>query len=296
MENKKKILVAGGDLRQIHLANLFASENDVSVYGFDQQNGFAESVCLLQNANEFTEALKEADLFILPMPAMENDTFINAPCSSQKISAKDSISLLSSHTIVFGGKITPSLRQLFSQYQTEYYDYLEREELAVMNASLTAEGTLQIILEELPVSIYGLKTLLVGSGRISKVLRKDLNLLGAKVSVSARKHSDLAWISLDNCNAIHTKNLKDSIGEFDLIINTVPAKILTEEILREIRPDALLIDLASKPGGIDFEVANRLGLKTIWALSLPGKVAPFRAGEIIYNTISNTLEERREAL
>ena len=52
-----------------------------------------------------------------------------------------------------------------------------------------------------------------------------------------------------------------------------------------------MIDLASKPGGIDFDAARELGVNTIWALSLPGKVAPISAGQIICDTIHNILTE-----
>lgn len=81
-------------------------------------------------------------------------------------------------------------------------------------------------------------------------------------------------------------------GQFDLVVNTVPATILTFDILKHLKRECLLIDLASKPGGVCFKTARDLGLKTIWALSLPGKVAPITSGEIIKNTIDNILCER----
>ena len=61
-----------------------------------------------------------------------------------------------------------------------------------------------------------------------------------------------------------------------------------------LKKGSLLIDLASKPGGVDIEEAGNAGVKTIWALSLPGKVAPISSGEIIARTILNILEERGE--
>ena len=51
------------------------------------------------------------------------------------------------------------------------------------------------------------------------------------------------------------------------------------------------MDLASKPGGVDMEAASRLGVRVIWALSLPGKVAPVTAGKIIRDTIYHILNE-----
>lgn len=287
---KQTVFIAGGDLRQLHLARLFSKNSTVLLYGFDLLENPPEQVTLLSKES-VASALKQTDILILPMPAMENETYINAPFSSEKIPAEFLLCELPPNKSVYGGRLTEKLRDTLQKYHLIFRDYLNREELAVMNAVPTAEGTLQIIFEELPVTIYGTSALIIGSGRISKVLRRYLKALGADVSVTARKHSDLAWIQFDGCHDIPIKNLKDVIGSFDLVINTVPALLLTEEILNCIKPDTLLIDLASKPGGVDFEVANRLGLKTIWALSLPGKVAPFTAGEIIYHTIRNMIEE-----
>ncbi len=70
-----------------------------------------------------------------------------------------------------------------------------------------------------------------------------------------------------------------------------PRKHFDEEKLKRIKSGALIIDLASYPGGVDFEKAKELGIKTIHALSLPGKVAPKSAGEIIESTILSILKE-----
>jgi dipicolinate synthase subunit A len=75
------------------------------------------------------------------------------------------------------------------------------------------------------------------------------------------------------------------------VVNTVPARVLDETHLAELAPGALVIDLASRPGGVDFEAAAALGVKVIWALSLPGKVAPVTSGKNIRDTIYNILQE-----
>lgn len=67
--------------------------------------------------------------------------------------------------------------------------------------------------------------------------------------------------------------------------------ILNEPMLKHIDKHTLIIDLASRPGGVDFEAAKRLGLNVNWALSLPGKVAPITAGKIIYKTVCNILKQ-----
>lgn len=284
----KKGIVLGGDLRQVHLANRLSQYMEIIVAGIEQADEM-----LLSSATKATgpEGLPlRPDFLFLPMPVMSGE-YINAPMSPDKISLHQALKHAGQNTVVFGGKIDPPMQRLLEDHEIRYYDYLEREELAVMNAIATAEGTIEIILRELPVTIFGLSVMIIGSGRISKTLRHWLTSLGAQVSVSARSHADLAWIAIDGCTPIPMKEMERQINHFDVIINTVPAKILDENILSCLTPSALLIDLASKPGGVDFEEANRLGIRTIWALSLPGKTAPISSGEIIYRTICHIIEE-----
>ena len=134
------------------------------------------------------------------------------------------------------------------------------------------EGAIQIALTEMPITLHGSKCLVMGFGRIGKLLAKALHALGANVTVEARKFSDLAWIKAYGYKGFPLNQLKDGISKFDLIINTIPYPILVEDILKNIRDDTLIIDLASKPGGVEFDSAARLGKKVIWALSLPLKV------------------------
>ena len=88
-----------------------------------------------------------------------------------------------------------------------------------------------------------------------------------------------------------TSSSDKKIGEFEVIVNTIPFEVLNDERLDLVRKDALLIDLASNPGGIDRVAARNKKLKLIWALSLPGKVAPITSAEFIKETIDNVLDE-----
>ena len=135
---------------------------------------------------------------------------------------------------------------------------------------------------------------MIGYGRIGRVLCRMLRGLGAHVTAAARKYADLAWIEADGCTPVHTGRMEEALKDSQLIVNTAPAMLLNEQLLKGVPKSCLLIDLASKPGGIDFNTANRLGLKAIWALSLPGKVAPLTAGRIIFDTIQNIAAERGE--
>ena len=151
-----------------------------------------------------------------------------------------------------------------------------------------------LAMEEMLTTLYGQNILLTGFGRITKVMVRALNGLGAKVFVSARKYSDIEWAKIYGCEAIHIDKLDEYLPKFDLIFNTVPAVLFEEKKLSKLKNNCLIIDLASKPGGVDFEAASALGVKVIWALSIPGKVAPVTSGKMIADTIINILSERDE--
>ncbi|MGN0621752.1 MAG: dipicolinate synthase subunit DpsA [Porcipelethomonas sp.] len=294
MNKKMNFLVAGGDLRQIYTSKALAKEHNVYALGLSRDHiDDSDDIKIIENPEDLPEP---ADHIILPLPASQDGIFINAQhCSSSSIPLSSLIGSIKDGGIIFGGKFNSASKEIFVNAGIETIDYFEREELNVLNAVPTAEGAVQIAMEETASTIFGQKILVTGFGRISKVLIKILNGLSADVTVTARKYSDLAWAEIHGCKTVHTSLLHEHIDSFNIVFNTVPAVILDEYILKKTRRDTLIIDLASKPGGVDFDIAGSLGLKVIWALSLPGKVAPVSSGEIIAGTVLNILKERRKS-
>ena len=289
MRTKKSFAVLGGDLRQVRIANELVKEGyGVKVFGFNKNIDFHNEITV---ANDLLDAVKDMDIIVLPLPCSIDNESLNTPLFDEKIYLNDIFKILTKNQILVGGRISKKIHNLADVYNIYVVDYFEREELTVYNAIPTAEGAIQIAMEELPITLHGSKCLVLGFGRIGKVLSKMLFALGADVTVEARKYEDLAWIKTYGYKAVHLSELKNVIGQFDVIFNTVPSVILNSDILSQIQKDCLVIDLASKPGGVDFEMARDLGIKTIWALSLPGKVAPNTAGDIIKETILNIIDE-----
>ena len=136
------------------------------------------------------------------------------------------------------------------------------------------------------------KVLVLGYGRVGKVVAQKFFGLSARVTCAARKPSDLAWINAFGYNALNINKLGKELEEFDIIINTVPKIIINEEHMKYMKKNVLMIDLASNPGGIDREAAKKMGLRLIWALALPGKVAPLTSAKFIKETIYNVLSEQ----
>ena len=281
----KTITVIGGDLRQLTLAELLFSDGyKVSIFGFGK-NSVSDKYDVL---NELSE-IKNSDIIILPMPVSLDSINVNTPLNDKEIPLLDVKKYADKAKLILGGRIGSEIYKIFDGKKC--IDYYKREELMIKNAVPTAEGAVEIAMGELPVTINKSKCLVVGYGRIGRILANMLDELGAEVSVSARKYSDLAWIDVNGYNAVHNNDIIYTVDKFDIIFNTVPALILDEEILKRINPDCVIVDLASKPGGVDFEKARDLGLKVIWALSLPGRVAPITSGKIVKDTVVNIFEE-----
>ena len=146
-------------------------------------------------------------------------------------------------------------------------------------------------MEELPTTIHGSRVLVIGFGRVGKLVAHQFQGLGARVSVAARKYEQLAWARAFGYGTEHVGQLAGWLCGYDLVVNTVPARVLGRAELEDLRPDCLILDLASDPGGVDLEAAAELGLTALRALSLPGKVAPVSAGAAIRNTLYNILRE-----
>jgi len=288
MKSNKIIIVAGGDLRYGYTAAALAEKFETYAVGFTRQV-IPEQVNLIDSS---ADNLPMCDILILPMPVSDDGVLVNAPFSQSNLSLKGLISRLRPDAIVLGGKFGKS-KALFEEAGIETIDYLACEELSTRNAVPTAEGAIQMMLEEMPCTIYGSKVLISGFGRIGSRLAYTLHVMGAEVTVAARDVVKRAQAEMLGCQSIPFTELEACADQFDVICNTVPAKVITESVLKKIRKEALILDLASKPGGIDWESAQKLGRRVVWALSLPGKTAPVTAGEIIAKTILHILEERR---
>lgn len=148
-------------------------------------------------------------------------------------------------------------------------------------------------MEKLPVTLWGSECLVLGYGRIGRLLAQRLHALGARVTVAARKYGARAWAEAFGWKAVPIDRLSGCLGNIQAVFNTAPSLILDSTLLAELPPDCLCMDLASKPG-IDFPAAEQLGLKTVWARGLPGKAAPVTAAAAIRDALYHILEERGE--
>ncbi len=279
--------ILGGDLRSAWLAVALAQGGDfVYAAGFERY-AFPGIV----RCRSVREAVEQSNAVVLPLPVSRDGTHLFAPYSAQEIELTDELAAHLQSKCVFCG-MRSTLPQTEAWQSLRLIDYAAEEEFAVRNAVPTAEGAIQIALEETDRTLCGARCLVVGYGRIGRVLARLLSAFGARVTVSARKSRSLAEIEGCGWCAIETEHIRES-GSYDIIFNTVPSPVLDSDTLRLCAPEALVLELASRPYGVDFDAAKRLNIPVILASGLPGKTAPRAAGEIIRRVIRRYMQMLR---
>ena len=283
---KNKIAILGGDLRIVKLANMLSEdEKQIYTYGLEKSEELNENI---KKCKTITEAMENAEIIIGPIPFSSNGKNINTPFSDKQILIKE---VIENEKILIAGAISSEVYELVKHKNMQIIDIMKREELAILNAIATAEGAIQVAIENTDINLHGSEVLILGFGRIGKVLAKKLKALSVNVTCAARKEEDIAWIEAYGYKSTDINNIGKNLNQYDIIINTVPHMILSEDKLKNVRKECLLIDLASRPGGIDVETVKKEKFKFVWALSLPGKVAPTTSAKYIKDTIYNILKE-----
>lgn len=263
MEERKLFAVIGADARQAAAGRALARAG----YAV----GGAEQTAL-------------ADYLLLPLPLDARRAGLAALLRAAKPGA-----------LALGGMLSEEARGIAREAGVELVDYFAREELAIRNAVPTAEGCIEILLHERRRTLFGSAVLVLGFGHVGQALSVRLCALGAAVTVAARSPAQRAKAESLGLRSVDLARLEQAAPAFDTVVNTVPARVLTEGVLLRLRPQSLIVDLASQPGGTDFAAAQRIGHRAIHALSLPAACAPESAGEAVAQTVLEILAERRRA-
>ena len=268
---QKAIGIIGGDLRIIRICEILSKENYILyTYGFEEYDFKDENILKCNSAEEVVNNCKN---IISGMPFSKDGIYLDTPFSNVKISIEE-LSKNIKHKILIAGGASKYITG--QKDDIKIIDLLENEELTILNAIPTVEGAIKVAIENTEFTLHGSNCLILGFGRIGKLLAKSL--LGLKVNIScmARKQLDLTWIEAYGYNKVDIRDLEQSLlNRYDIIFNTVPATILDRkklEIIKNNKP--LIIELASKPWGVDFDAAQELGINVIKVPGLPGKVAP----------------------
>ena len=275
--------IIGGDLRSFFLAKILSKEkHEVTLYGFDKLENFKE-------CEKYDEMIRNSDNIVLPIPFSKDNQYVNMPFSNKDIAIRELSYYLENKTI-FVGNIHQELKEDLHRKHNQVIDFMSKEEFAILNAIPTAEATIEIILKNTKKILQNSNCLIMGFGRIGKVLAYKLKGLSAKVTCMVTSEVEKAWAVAYGYETTRIENLQNNCTKFkqyDIIINTIPKVIFREE-LKGVKKETLIIDLASKPYGIDRNLVEQENLNFIEALGLPRKIST--------NDISQIYERHHEAI
>lgn len=292
---KKKLSFIGGDLITVHLINEFLKDKyEIRAYAFDGAYDLIEAEDKVKNkilSQDIKEVIKFSDIIVLAMPFKNASEEIVSTFSNTIVNIKDIIPSLNDK-ILFAGNLTKETLEKLENQKTIVHNLSLNNELKIANSIITAEAAMQIVKSEIKKTIHGSKILVLGFGRLGKMLCKTFKALNADITCEARKDSDIAWIKAYGYEALHLDNLTENIGEYEVIINTVPFKILDKERIANVNKKAFIIDLADDVRGVDLEAVRKAKIKNIWALSLPEKTAPISYSLAIKNIMENILNKK----
>jgi dipicolinate synthase subunit A len=237
-------------------------------------------------SEEIDEVIKGAKMIIAPMSGTDEEGFLKSTFVNYRVKLDQAFfEKLSRDTLFMIGIAGNSLKQIMESCSIRYLELARLEEVAILNAIPTAEGAIKLAIEETDYTIFGSKSLVLGLGKVGLTLAWRLRLLGADTYAVTRNRAAIARGRDLGIKMLSYDKLKDRLPEIDMLFNTVPALILDREYLSILKRNAIIIDLASSPGGTDFQAAEEMGIKALLAPGLPGKIAPRTAGEILADII-----------
>ena len=271
----------GGDDRFVRLARLLRADGR-SVCPFALEKALAD--CPAQPR----DALEAADVIILPLPC-ERGGALNAPLSESRYAPDAILRFAKKDALVCAGAPGAATGKACEDYGLELRDYAAREDFALRNADLTAEGALALLLDG-PRALRSSRILITGYGRIGRSLAEKLTALGAHPVVAARRAPARTAAEIRGCETVPMA-LCAAPG-YDAVVNTIPETVFAAREIESFGA-ARLIELASPPYGFSFAAAEALGKKVFLASGLPGKSAPETAAEAVKKTIFAIIEERR---
>ncbi len=276
-----KLTIAGGDMRMITVAELFAARGiQCKMFGFDK---YKENKRDLEFTDNIESAIKDADIVILPFPC-QKDGFLNTPFSGRKTELDSLFALGGKETVFIGGRLP--------EKQENFMDYSQQEDFLLRNAVPTAEGAVALAMQMMGTTIQGAELTVLGYGRIGSYLSNILRSLGAKVTVVARSAKSRTLAEISGVCAVGFDDCEAPLSCADMVFNTVPFKVIGERELSAIGSGTAIIDLASLPGGADEAECVKHKVLLVRALGLPGKVAPKTAGKAVFETVLRLLSDR----
>lgn len=266
MEKQTILLIS--DMRQVYLAEILTKRgNHVRCLDIRNQSTIKDQLMKLK------VFLNEADVLVLPIPVTKG------------IDKADLNEILNKNvkndTIVMGGCFLPEQQKILSERGIRYLDFMEDAVVTEENAVATAEGAIAELVRNCPYNIEGSKIIVTGYGCCGKAIARKLGALGARVTILARRSEVRKQAKQDGFYAVDFAFGPEEAMGAVMLVNTVPAPVVTRLMIRELPRDAYILDIASHPGGTDFACAKESGITADLVLGIPGRFSPKASAYIL---------------
>lgn len=287
----KRVLIVGGDARQLTIARtLVERDAAVCLAGYENLHAPLPGTRLVDFA---PETLAGFDAVIFPAKGIGEDGAVESLFSPKPLLLREAHFRALRGAVLYTGIAGPYLREQAMKFSLPLVVLFDRDDVAILNAVPTAEGAIMFAIQHTDITLHGSDAAVIGFGRVGMTLAPRLRALGARVRVFARQPEALARAYEMGFEPLDLGALRSEIRPVDLVFNTVPAPILTADVLAEMKPSAFILDLASAPGGTDFHFAEKRGIRALLAPSLPGLVAPKTAGKILADVLTRLIAAQK---
>lgn len=274
--------VLGGDLRQYYMTIYLKSKGiDTMSYGvpYIDRNEIVTNDCL-------SCVIEKCPIIVTPIPFSKDGENLYG-ITGEQIEIKDFIKEINNKHCIFGGLFSDSVKAKIENAHGQCFDFMSMNRVALENSLATAEGTISEAIAASKVNIHGSKAIVYGYGRCGRVLAQKLKALGASVYVVARSKDALIDAYVNGLYAVKLEQVKDIAGNADFIFNTIPALVVNRNVICALNRDCVIIDIASTPGGTDFDMCKERQIVAKHCLSIPGKYSPKTSGEILGRVIED---------
>jgi len=286
---KMSAAVIGGDAREKEIIRLMSAAG-IAVKAIGLPVEAAEYLGHAQETH-VDDTVRGARAIVCPIPGMGQDESIYAPSWPEKLYLPlNTLRLACPGALLITGTASARLRQDCADAGIALREYEQDEELMILRSPAIAEGAVALAVENTDITIHGADIAVLGFGRMCMAVARLLLAMRAHVAVFARNPVQLARAKEMGAVPLHLSALDERLGDYAIIFNTIPVRIMDRDKVLRTDPDVLLMDLAAPPGGIDLEAARAAGRKTVWARGL-GAYAPKTVGSTQWVGISRFLRE-----
>ena len=277
-----RVTIIGGDERALWLRELLRERGECV-----HTIGHPESDCEL-------DCLRDAEAVVLPYPWAVKDGRV--PCLAGKgLEPEVLLRAIPPSALVLAGEGAEPYLPADEAERPRLVRLSREEAFLCENTEISAEGAVCYAMRAMDGLLRGASCVVTGYGRFGREIAWRLHALGATVTVAARREDARKAAQRLGLQACSMERLRDVLPCAQVVFNTVPVPLLGAKELRLLPPDALLLEIASPPYGIDLAAAGQLALQTLVIGGIPARYAPKAAAETILRALRRAARRTEHA-